>query len=183
VGRIGSRLLGTACGGSRLGGEEGGMAEEPETMPDLRGYKEKVSPIDRATLDWRRDLIFVGTTARGYEIEFDANVQEGCKPTDALLLSLAGCMGIDVVSILQKMRIEIESFQVAITGERNPTPPQFYRKIELELRIAGKGLDPRKVDRAVRLSQDKYCSVYNSLRKEVEVSVRTVLEEKGSAAP
>ncbi|MBZ0156039.1 MAG: OsmC family protein [Alphaproteobacteria bacterium] len=144
----------------------------------LKGYKEKVSPIDKATLTWDRDLIFVGRTGQGYEIEFDAQVQWGCKPTDALLLSLAGCMGIDVVSFLKKMRAEIAGFRITMTGERNPTPPQYYKAVEMTLHIAGKNLDPKKVERAVSLSHEKYCSVYNSLRKDIDVKVNYVLEEK-----
>ncbi|MFO0754810.1 MAG: OsmC family protein [Thermodesulfovibrionales bacterium] len=152
--------------------------EKDALEESLQGYKEKVSPIDKATLTWDRDLIFVGRTGQGYEIEFDARVQWGCKPTDALLLSLAGCMGIDMVSFLKKMRAEIAGFRISMTGERNPAPPQYYKTIEMTLHIAGKNLDPKKVERAVSLSHEKYCSVYNSLRKDIEVKVRYVLEEK-----
>lgn len=144
----------------------------------LTGYKGKVSPLVKATLTWDKDLIFVGRTNEGYEIEFDANVQWGCKPTDALLLSLAGCMGIDVVMFLQKMRVEIADFKITTVGERNPTPPQYFKAIEMTLHIGGRRLDPQKVDRAVALSHEKYCSVYNSLRKDMDVKVKYVLEEK-----
>lgn len=144
----------------------------------LTGYKGKVSPLVKATLTWDKDLIFVGRTNEGYEIEFDANVQWGCKPTDALLLSLAGCMGIDVVMFLQKMRVEITDFKITTTGERNPTPPQYFKAIEMTLHIGGRRLDPQKVDRAVALSHEKYCSVYNSLRKDMDVKVKYVLAEK-----
>ncbi len=144
----------------------------------LKGYKEKVTPITKATLSWDRDLIFVGRTQQGYEIEFDAHVQWGCKPTDALILSLAGCMGIDVVMFLQKMRVRLANFKIDIIGERNPTPPQYFRKVEMILTIAGKNLDVKKVERAVSLSHEKYCSVYNSLRKDMEVKIQYILEEK-----
>lgn len=144
----------------------------------LKGYKEKIVPVVKATLSWERDLIFAGRTNEGYEIEFDAHVQWGCKPTDALLLSLAGCMGIDVVMFLQKMRSEIAHFKMDIIGERNPTPPQYFKAIEMILNIAGKNLDPNKVERAIKLSHEKYCSVYNSLRKDMDVKVRYILEEK-----
>ncbi len=151
--------------------ETGGLEES------LKGYKEKITPVTKATLSWDRDLIFVGRTNEGYEIEFDAHVQWGCKPTDALLLSLAGCMGIDLLMFLQKMKAEIANFKIDIVGERNPTPPQYYTKIEMILNIAGKNLDEKKVDRAAKLSHEKYCSVYNSLRKDMEVSVRYILTE------
>lgn len=155
------------------------MAEEKDSLEEsLTGYKEKIIPTTKATLTWDKDLIFVGRTQQGYEIEFDAHVQWGCKPTDALLLSLAGCMGIDMVMFLQKMRVQLASFRMDIVGERNPTPPQYYRAIEMVLHIAGKSIDPKKVDRAISLSHTKYCSVYNSLRKDMDIKVRYVLEEK-----
>ncbi|MDI6800809.1 MAG: OsmC family protein [Thermodesulfovibrionales bacterium] len=149
-----------------------------ELEESLKGYKEGVAPVTKATLSWDRDLIFVGRTQQGYEIEFDAHVQWGCKPTDALLLSLAGCMGIDIVSFLQKMRMKIANFKIDIIGERNQTPPQYYKTVEMILYIAGKNLDPKKVERAISLSHEKYCSVYNSLRKDMDVKVKYILEEK-----
>ena len=153
--------------------------EEKDLLGEsLTGYKEKIAPITKATLKWDKDLIFVGTTQQGYEIEFDAQAQWGCKPTEALLLSLAGCMGIDVVMFLQKMRVQLAGFKIELAGERNPTPPQYFKAIEMVLYIAGKNLNPEKVDRAISLSHAKYCSVYNSLRKDLEMKVRYVLEEK-----
>lgn len=154
---------------------------EGKLEESLKGYKEKISPVVKATLSWDRDLIFVGRTNEGYEIEFDAHVQWGCKPTDALLLSLAGCMGIDVVMFLQKMRVEIANFKMDIIGERNPTPPQYFKAVEIILNIAGKNLDHKKVERAISLSHEKYCSVYNSLRKDMDVKVKYILEEKEPA--
>jgi putative redox protein len=156
-----------------MSGEENGLLQE-----SLKGYKEKIFTTTKTILTWDKELIFVGMTEQGYEIEFDAQAQWGCKPTEALLLSLAGCMGIDMVMFLQKMRIQLASFKIELTGERNPTPPQYFKAVEMVLYIAGKNLDPQKIDRAVRLSHDKYCSVYNSLRKDLDMRVRYVLEEK-----
>ena len=146
----------------------------------LLGYKHNITPTVKTTLAWQRDLVFTGSTPQGYEIEFDAQSQWGCKPTEALLLSLAGCMGIDVVSILAKMRITPTSFRIEIEGERNPTPPQYYKAVEMVLYIAGTNLDPGKIERAIELSRNKYCSVYNSLRPDLALSVRFVLEDKNS---
>ena len=155
------------------------MSEQEQELKDnLKGYKEKINPLSKATLKWDKDLIFSGRTQEGYEIDFDAHVQWGCKPTDSLLLSLAGCMGIDVVMFLQKMKMDFESFRMDINGERNATPPQFFKKIEMVLHIAGKDLNRKKIDRAVALSHEKYCSVYNSLRKDIDVSIKYILEEK-----
>jgi putative redox protein len=74
--------------------------------------------------------------------------------------------------------MKLAAFKIDIMGERNPTPPQFYKAIEMVLNIAGKDLDPKKIERAISLSHEKYCSVYNSLRKDMEVKVRYILEDK-----
>lgn len=153
------------------------MDDKQSLIDSLKGYKEKVPTIEKATLEWNKELIFIGRTQRGYEIEFDANLQWGCKPTDALVLGLAGCTAIDVFMFLQKMHVEISGFKIDIVAERNPTPPQYYKAIEMILNIFGKKLDPKKVERAVSLSHEKYCSVYHSLRKDMIVKISYVLKE------
>jgi putative redox protein len=156
--------------------------EDNQTLEQsLAGYKENVDTSTKVSLRWDKDLIFVGRTPQGHEVEFDAHSQWGCKPTDALLLSLAACMGIDIVMFLQKMRIPLAGFKMDVVGERNPTPPQYFKVIELLLHIAGHNLSSQKIDRAISLSHSKYCSVYNSLRKDMEIKVRYVLEEKAPA--
>lgn len=137
----------------------------------LAGYKEKILPTNKGSLEWEKDLIFNARTQMGYEVEFDARMQWGCSPTETLLMSIAGCMAIDVFSFLQKMRVEISSFKIDFSGERNPDPPQYYKSIEMIINITGKGATPKKLDRAISLSQDKYCSVYHSLRSDIDVKV------------
>ena len=88
--------------------------KEESLSESVQGYKEKIIPLNRATLKWERELIFLGRTQEGYEIEFDGHVQWGCKPTDALLLGLASCMGIDMVMFLQKMKIQLADFRIDI---------------------------------------------------------------------
>ena len=155
------------------------MSEEKEIKEcesTLETYKTKVSQVNKATLTWDKDLIFVGRTNRGYEVEYDAQQQWGCSPTETLLLSVAGCMGIDMVSFLKKMKCEITSYKMDIMGERNPTPPQYYTSIDMVITMAGSGLTAKKIERAIALSQEKYCSVYHSLRKDMKVKVEYVFE-------
>ncbi len=154
--------------------------EKDSLAETLQGYKAKITPTVKATLTWSKELLFTGTTQQGYDIEFDANSQLGCKPTESLLLSLAGCMGIDIVMVLQKMRVRLAGFNMDITGQRNPEPPQYYRAVEIVMHIKGSGVDARKVERAVALSRDKYCSVYNSLRKDLALTVRWEIAETGA---
>ena len=102
-------------------------------------------------------------------MEFDANVQMGCMPLEGLLLSLAGCVAIDVVAILKKMRCSLSSMSMKIHGTRSETPPQRLRSVVLELFLKGENLAEEKVRRAVSLSADKYCSVRNSLREDIDI--------------
>lgn len=139
---------------------------------DLRGYKEKIPPVNKGTLEWEKELIFHGRTQRGEEVDYDAEFQWGCSPTETLLMSVAGCLAIDVVSFLKKMRAEITSFKIDYSGERNLTPPQYYKAMEMVINISGKNITPKKMDRAISLSQEKYCSVYHSLRKDIKVDVK-----------
>lgn len=150
--------------------------EKSELEENLEGYKGKINPVNKATLTWDKDLIFLGRTPRGFELDFDAEAQWGCIPTESLLLSIAGCLAIDVVSFVTKMKAKITKFRIDIAGQRNPTPPQYYTDVEMVIHIAGENITPKKLDRAIALSQEKYCSVYHSLRKDLRVSVTYTIE-------
>jgi len=136
---------------------------------NLEGYKEQVDTDMQARLVWERDLYFTASTQRGYDMEFDANIQMGCMPLEGLMLSLAGCMAIDVVSILQKMRCPLTSMSMKIHGKRSETPPQRLCSVTLELFLKGENLAEEKVRRAVSLSEEKYCSVRHSLREDIDI--------------
>jgi putative redox protein len=152
----------------------GRTTQEPE--PDLKGYKEEILPVNKARLRLERDLYFKGSTQRGYEVEFDVKYEEGCSPTETLLLSLAGCISIDVVHILRKMRCEVSRYEVEAQGVRNSNPPQYYRSFDIMIHISGNGITPKKIDRAIDLSLSTYCSVYHSLRKDIQVNVTYRIE-------
>jgi len=147
-----------------------------ENEPNLKGYKEEILPVNKARLRLERDLYFIGTTQRGYEVEFDVRYEEGCSPTETFLLSLAGCISIDVVHILRKMRCEVSKYEVEAQGVRNSNPPQYYKSFDIMIHISGEGITPKKLDRAIHLSVNKYCSVYHSLRKDIQVNVTHRIE-------
>ena len=88
---------------------------------------------------------------------------------EALLCSLCGCMATDVVLILQTMRVDLQGLEVLAGGHREAEPPRFFNAIELEFKISG--TVPRaRVDRAIQLSFDKYCSVFHTLRPDLKLS-------------
>lgn len=152
--------------------------EKIDLEENLEGYKGKIRPVNTASLTWDKDLVFLGRTPRGFELDFDAEAQWGCIPTESLLLSIAGCLAIDVVSFVTKMKATITKFRIDISGERNPTPPQYYTKIDMAMTVGGENITPRKLDRAISLSQEKYCSVYHSLRKDLKVNVTYTIAQE-----
>jgi putative redox protein len=160
--------------------ERGTMAQARKGNKSMDGaledYKAEILPVNKARLELERDLYFIGTTQRGYEVEFDVRYEEGCSPTETLLLSLAGCLSIDVVHILRKMRCEIKGYEISAEGTRKPDPPQYYTSFDMMIRIAGEGITPKKIDRAIALSREKYCSVYHSLRSDIQVNVNYEIE-------
>ncbi len=156
-----------------------GSEEEVASLEgSLKGYKEKIPPVNKGSLAWDKELIFHGRTQRGEEVDYDAEFQWGCSPTETLLMSVAGCLAIDVVSFLQKMRAAVTEFRIDYSGERNLTPPQYYKSMELVIHVSGENITPRKLERAISLSQEKYCSVYHSLRNDLKVAVRYVINKQ-----
>lgn len=130
--------------------------------------------VSEVSLRWRGDgLAFVGGMPGGPEIVLDSEGKAGPSPTQVLLLSLAGCMGVDVRMILEKSRVPLESLEVRVEGERLEQPPRRFRSIRLTYRLRGPGAeDEPKVQRAIELSREKYCSVLHTLRPDIDLDVR-----------
>ena len=94
---------------------------------------------------------------------------------EALLMSLAGCMAIDVAVVLGKGRVELTDLVVEVSGVRAPDPPRRFTSLEIEVRAEGPTeADQAKLDRAVQLSHDRYCSVFHSLRPDLQVKLSAV---------
>nr|HID13796.1 osmotically inducible protein OsmC [Anaerolineae bacterium] len=96
--------------------------------------------------------------------------EAGPRPMELLLIGLAGCTTMDVVSILQKKRQPFTGLQVKVTAERADEHPKVYTQIHLEYIVRGKGVDPRAVERSIELSQTKYCSISAMLGKAAEIT-------------
>jgi putative redox protein len=134
------------------------------------------------TADWVRDQVFQLRDHAGFPIIMAQ--PNGVLGADLLPLSLIGCAIWDVVNILRKQRQPFVRFEVDAESERDPEPPWRFRKIELVYRVWGNGVDPKAVERAIRLTEEKYCSVYATLKAAVELASRVeILEaEPGSGA-
>jgi putative redox protein len=115
----------------------------------------------------------------GHEIIIDADAQfggtdQGPRPKPLLLLSLIGCTGMDVVSLLKKMRVEYDDFKVSASGEMADEHPRYYKKITVEYQFWGKNIDRSKVEKAVNLSQERYCGVNFMLAKSSEMIAKII---------
>lgn len=120
-------------------------------------------------------LKFKGMNEKGHEIILDTKRESGGfesapSPMEVVLIALGGCTGMDVVSILSKMKANYTYFGMEIEGIRKKEHPRVFEKINLKYTFKGKDLDLKKIKKAIELSLSKYCSVYNMLNKQVEIN-------------
>ena len=122
------------------------------------------------SVTWLNDMSFEADVD-GHKIILDANVENGghnrgSRPKPLMLVALAGCTGMDVVSILSKMRVDVEDLVVKVEGNTVDEHPKRYIDMKIVYYVKGKDIDYEKVKKAVELSQEKYCGV-SAFYKEV----------------
>jgi putative redox protein len=114
-------------------------------------------------VSWKNNMKFE-SDIDGHKVVIDALPEvggndEGPRPKTLMMLALAGCTGMDVVSILKKMQVEILSFDIKIEGELNEEHPKKFTSMKIIYEVKGNNLTKEKIEKAVNLSRDKYCSV------------------------
>ena len=124
----------------------------------------------QAALTWREALQFDGELAGSPAIRIDGDNVTAPGPMGLLLLAAASCTGSDVVLILEKMRVRLESLRIDAAGTRRETDPRRYMALHFTYRIRGEGLDETRARRAIDLSIEKYCSVLHSLAPDIAIS-------------
>ncbi|GAB6054139.1 OsmC family protein [Magnetospira thiophila] len=122
------------------------------------------------TVTWTGGMTFNGVSASGHELVIDGKRVEGPSPMELLLLGAGGCSSIDVVMILEKMREQVSGVECRLEAERADSDPKVYTQIDMHFIVTGKGLSPDKVDRAVHLSAEKYCSASIMLAKTATIT-------------
>jgi putative redox protein len=123
-------------------------------------------PVDVVTLSWQGNLRFEGRTGE-HTLILDSQRQAGVSPTQALALGLAGCMAIDVVDIIQKGRFALAGVEARLETERRADPPRYVTRASLHFVVRG-NVPPDRVERAIELSRERYCSVWHSLRQDID---------------
>lgn len=122
----------------------------------------------KASVTWQDGTSFTGTADSGFTLVTgtdSAGIKLGSSPMELLLISLAGCTAMDVISILQKKRQAVTDFQVQVEGDRADDHPKIYTHLRVHYVVRGRDISPEAVERAIALSTDKYCSVSAMLNK------------------
>ena len=129
----------------------------------------------KAKLEWKEKMQFVGQAGDSPNVILDnPDGKTGPTPMEMVLMGIAGCTAMDVISIMRKKRADVTGFQVNISGERADDHPKRYTKILVEYVLEGKGLSSKDVERSIALSVTKYCSAIGSMSAPVETSYRIV---------
>ncbi len=116
-----------------------------------------------ASVTWQEDKAFIGISLSGHEVQMDANKEKGASPMELILLGLGGCASYDVVNILQKARQEVNDVRCELTGNRAETIPAVYTDIHMHFVVSGQDIKEKQVEKAIKLSAEKYCSASRML--------------------
>ncbi len=124
----------------------------------------------KASVHWKGKVSFEGRAASGHSVVMDGSPEiggenRGPRPMEMLLLGLGGCSSIDVILILNKGRQDVTDCVAHIEAERAPTEPKVFTRIHVHFVVSGRKLDPKRVENAIRLSSEKYCSASIMLGK------------------
>jgi putative redox protein len=136
--------------------------------------------MSQAKITWFGEKQFVGVDSSKHSVVLSAQDEAngtGMKPSDLLLVALAGCTAMDVVGILKKKRQDLRGLEINVSATQDSDPPWTFRKIELGFVISGVGLKEKAVADAVQIAEEKYCSVSATVREVAEVVTRYQIVE------
>jgi putative redox protein len=128
----------------------------------------------KSRIKWIQDVMFVGESGSGHSVVLDGAPDAGgrnlgFRPMEMLLLGLGGCSAFDVLMILKRGREHVTDCVVELDAERAETDPKVFTKITMKFIVTGRSLDPKKVERAVALSAEKYCSASAIMSKTAQI--------------
>ena len=136
----------------------------------------------KITTNWKGNMLFDSDNPSGHHVSMDTDVEgkerEGLSPKALMLSSLAGCSGLDVVSILDKMKIDTYDLKMEVEGLLTDEHPKYYHTVILDYHFTGTDLNEEKINRAVQLSIEKYCGVMEMFRRFSEVKTNVHFHNK-----
>lgn len=136
----------------------------------------------KARIKWTEGRQFVGESGSGHAVIMDGAPESGgrntgIRPMEMMLLGLGGCTAFDVVMILEKGREKVTGLEIELEGERASEDPKVYTAVKIVYRLKGKALKPAAVERAIKLSEEKYCSASAMFAKTATISSEWLVEE------
>lgn len=137
--------------------------------------RKKESLPTMVKVKWIDGMRFVASDDQGHSIIMDVSKEHGGEdtgfsPMQLLLVALGGCTGMDVVSISKKQRQKLSNLEILVSGERAADFPRVYRKVHVDYRLRGDSLKEKAVQTAIKLSEDRYCSVGATIKKTAKLS-------------
>ena len=135
------------------------------------------------TTKWLGNMAFESNNPSGHNFKIDIAKEDGgdgsgMRPKALMLSSLAGCSGLDVASLMKKMKLEVDEFTIETIANLPDEHPKFYDKVTIEYHFHGANLEEKKLQRAVDLSIEKYCGVMEMFRQFAELKIETIFHQK-----
>jgi putative redox protein len=134
-----------------------------------------------AKVVWKGRMSFSGSSESGYWVPLGASPivggeDDGFRPMELIAIGLAGCTGMDVISILEKKKQKVTNFEVKVHAQKASEHPKVFTSIEIEYFVQGKDIDRAAVERAVELSETKYCPAQAMLGKSIPITHKITIE-------
>ncbi|MBT8297672.1 MAG: OsmC family protein [Maribacter sp.] len=135
------------------------------------------------TTKWLGNMTFESNNPSGHNLTIDIAKEDGgdgngFRPKALMLSSLAGCSGLDVASLIKKMKLEVEDFMIETIANLTDEHPKFYDSVKIEYHFHGNNLSEKKLQRAVDLSIEKYCGVMEMFRQFAKLEIKTIFHHK-----
>jgi putative redox protein len=135
------------------------------------------------TTKWLGNMAFESNNPSGHNFKIDIAKEDGgdgsgMRPKALMLSSLAGCSGLDVASLMKKMKLEVDEFTVETIANLTDEHPKFYDKVTIEYHFHGADLNEKKLQKAVDLSIEKYCGVMEMFRQFATLDIKTIFHNK-----
>lgn len=122
------------------------------------------------TTEWKENMVFESDNPSNHKLFIDSSEEfggtnSGLRPKALMLSALAGCSGLDVVSLLKKMKVDLDDFKIVTTGELTDEHPKYYHAVKVDYHFYGKDMNEKKINKAVNLSIERYCGVFEMFKK------------------
>ncbi len=135
------------------------------------------------TTKWLGEMAFESNNPSGHSFKIDAGPDdggkgEGFRPKALMLSSLAGCSGLDIASLIKKMKLEVDDFQIETIANLTDEHPKYYDKVIIEYHFHGANLNEKKLQKTIDLSVEKYCGVMEMFRRFAALEIKTIFHHK-----